>query len=288
MAGKAGFVVDVTVASFESVVLQAPAEVVVVVDFWASWCAPCKMLSPILERAVESLAGKAILAKVNVDEEQELGQRYGVQGIPAIKIFREGEIVQEFVGALPEADIRRMLESVVPSEADEILRDADALFDSGEYEEAGAYLRQALEVQGRHPGALFRLARLALREGDLDAAERYALKVEEDTGEYEEARALLDCIAFGERCRDNGGLDACLAAVKQNENDLDACFNLGFCYAAEGRYEEALETLLSVIAKNKNYKDGAAKEAMVRIFGIIGQRNPVSDRYRSKLQSTMY
>ena len=154
---------DVDQASFESQVLERSKTVPVVVDFWADWCGPCKQLTPVLERATAARGGKVELAKVDVDANQQLAAAFGVQGIPAVKAFRDGKVASEFTGAVPPAEVERFFDALVPSEADELAAAGDE--DS---------LRRALEADPRHATARVELARLLIQRGDTDEAARAA------------------------------------------------------------------------------------------------------------------
>src|SRR5919108_1872014 len=150
---------DVDEAQFEQRVLERSHELPVVVDFWADWCGPCKQLTPALERAATARAGKVELAKLDVDANKRLASLFRIQGIPAVKAFRDGRVAAEFTGALPPAQVERFFDSLVPSEADELVA-------SGEEGD----LRRALELEPSHPTARRELGKLLLRRGDADEA----------------------------------------------------------------------------------------------------------------------
>jgi len=218
---------DVSTAEFDERVLKASAEVPVVVDFWAEWCAPCRSLGPVLERLVAGYGGKLLLAKLNVDKAPELAARYGVQGIPAVKVFRDGKVATEFVGALPEADVARVLASAVPSAADEMVRDADQRLKAGKIDEAESLYRRALETEEGHTGALLRLGTLLLERGDFGEGRKLLGGIEESAAEYAVAQGLLARMEFQEVCHKAGGRAACEERVSANPEDPEVhCITL--------------------------------------------------------------
>src|SRR5919107_6219131 len=152
-------VIDVNESDFETEVLQRSAEVPVVVDFWAPWCAPCRQLSPALEKAAEARDGKVVLAKIDTDENPAIAQRYGVQGIPAVKAFVDGEVAAEFVGAQPPSQVEAFFDRIVPSET-------QLLLDAGDE----ASLRKIIDKEPANVDANFALAQMHYRDGDADRA----------------------------------------------------------------------------------------------------------------------
>jgi putative thioredoxin len=156
---RSGAVFDVDQEEFEQRVLERSKEVPVVVDFWADWCAPCKQLTPVLERAAEARTGKVELAKVDVEKNPQLQAAFGIQGIPSVKAFRDGRVASEFTGALPPAEVERFFDALVPSQADELARSGD------EHD-----LRRALELDPKHTTARRELGKLLLQRGERDEA----------------------------------------------------------------------------------------------------------------------
>ena len=283
-----GTVFEVPPGQFDDLVLNASPRLTVVVDFWAEWCAPCRALSPILERVVRSYDGRAVLAKVNIEEDREVALRFGVQGIPAVKVFRAGQVVGEFIGALPEPQVARILEAAIPSPADELVADGDELLAQGSVVEATGRYEQALEQAPRHAPALLRLGTAAAEQGDAEKARELLDRIGEDAPEYEAARGMLASLEFRETCRRAGGTDACRERTRQDPDSVDARYELACCLAAEGDSEAALEEFLNVLTRDKQYRDGAAKEAMLRIFALVGPHSELANAYRRKLAAVLY
>src|SRR6185295_15422085 len=162
-------VIDVTEQDFEQEVLERSKQVPVVVDFWAEWCGPCRTLGPMIEKAVESRNGDVVLAKVDVDSNQGLAQRYGIRGIPAVKAFRDGEVVDEFTGAIPQPQVERFIDRLVPSEADALVAEGDE-----------QSLRRALELEPGNAAAAAGLARALLQRGETQEALDFVDRIEGD------------------------------------------------------------------------------------------------------------
>jgi len=245
-------VFDVDEQQFMDRVVERSREVPVVVDFWADWCGPCKALSPALEQAANSRAGKIELAKVDVDKNQMLAQSFGVRGIPAVKAFRDGRIVDEFTGAIPPAQVEKFFDRLVPSEADELA--------SGEDEES---LRRALELEPNHPDAAVALARLLVERGDLD-----------------EAEGLLEPLGHDFRA---AGLAARIELVREGREPEGALQAWD-----EGDYERALELLQDALlsASDQTARDQIRK-VMVAIFTELGPDSELASRHRRRLASAL-
>ena len=280
-------VIDVTEADFDEKVIAASREKPVVVDFWAPWCGPCRILGPALEKVVNSYGGAVLLAKLNTDENQGLARRYNIQGIPAIKVFRDGEVVEELVGAQPEEELRRMLDRAAPSDVDAMLQTGDRLIKGGQIEDGVAEYDRALAADPQHQGALLRMAMVALQSGDADRARELASSVRAGAPEYDAAQAILAKAEFRGQSA-NKDPEELARTVAENENDLDARFDLAMHQADHDLYEDALENLALIVEADKSFRDGAAKDAMVRIFGIIGQSSELAGRFRQRLASALY
>jgi len=279
---------DVPPGRFDEDVIEASRREPIVVDFWAEWCAPCRMLTPVLEKVVADFAGRVVLAKVNVDEHQDIAQGYAIQGIPAVKIFRDAEVVAEFVGVHPEADVRRIIESVVPSRADELVQEGDRLRAEDRLAEAKELYGQARTEEPGHALSTLRLAQAAVASGDLDEAREFALAVPEGTPEHESAGVVLACVEFAAECGKAGGLDATRKRAELADDELDGRLRLAVCLAAEQEYGEALETLVEIVERDREFREGAAKDMMLRIFAIVGQTSDLANQYRPRLARALY
>ena len=270
---------DVSSAEFPVEVLERSKEVPVVVDFWAAWCGPCKVLGPILERAAAEADGSWELVKVDVDQNQQLASHHGVQGIPTVVGFRDGEPVTRFTGAQPEPSVRQWLRELVPSKADELAETGVAALEAGEVERAEAAFRAALELESSHLQAGVRLAGVVLDRGE--GAE--ALQILAPFPEGGDVRGLKARARILE-----GGLDvdALRDRVATDPADWQARLDLGRALAAGGAYPEALDHLQQVIEESPDLVD-EARLTMLDLFDVIADPELVS-HFRRRLANALF
>ena len=245
-------VIDVTEADFQQQVIDKSREVPVVVDFWAEWCGPCRQLGPSLEKAANAREGEVVLAKLDTDANQRLAAAFQIQGIPAVKAFKDGEVVSEFVGVQPPANVERFFDALVPSEADRLVAAGDE-----------ASLRRALELQPGRADAAVPLARLMLGQGDREGA----LEVVENVAGSFQADGLRARI----RLEDNEDLDLADAWTK-----LDA-----------GDREGAVDALIAVLASSDGAKDDL-RAVVVAILDELGVDHPFARDARRRLATALY
>jgi putative thioredoxin len=282
------FVIDVSENDFERAVIDRSQQVPVLVDFWATWCGPCRTLGPVLERLAEEFNGAFILARVNTDENPNLAGQLGIRSIPNVILFRDGQAVDQFIGALPEPEVREFVRQYCPTEADQLATAGDRFFQREDKESAAHAYQQALSVDANHAGAHLGLARIALLEGREAEVKEHLAAISPLAAEAEAARHVREALSFQTECRAAGGEDNCRQRLAQSPDDLDAGYGLACCLAAAGRYKEALDAFLAIVTKNKRYRDEAARRAMLTIFSLIGERSELAEEYRTKLAWTLY
>jgi putative thioredoxin len=245
-------VIDVTEQDFEREVVERSRTTPVVVDFWAEWCGPCRMLGPVLEKAAEAREGQVVLAKLDTDANPGISRAFGIQSIPAVKAFKDGRVVDEFVGVQPPPQVERFFDRLVPSEADALVAAGDE-----------ASLRRALELEPTRLDARVALAEQLHRRGDRD-----------------EAQALLQNVAghFGAE-----GLAARIRLEDQDAIDLDEAFRA----LDAGDRERALELLIGAIPNANGYKDDV-RRVVVAILDALGVDDPLARDARRRLASALY
>jgi putative thioredoxin len=256
-------VYDVTEATFQAEVLERSRTVPVLVDFWADWCGPCHALAPVLERAVERHGGEVVLARVDVDQNQRLAMAFQVQGIPAVKAFAGGRLVDEFVGAQPAQVVERFVESLLPSEAD---RAAAAAADL-DPEQAAARWREVLEQDPDNLAARVGLADLALRDGRPDEAVELLRPIEHDP----EVEVLLARAHLAAEAADPASRFATAAAQ-----------------AADGQPDPALAELLAAVREGPGEIRDRARELMLDVFRLLGDDHPLTGIYRKNLTRALF
>jgi putative thioredoxin len=281
------FSFESTTATFEQDVLERSKTVPVLVDFWAPWCAPCRALKPILEKLAVEYDGRFLLAKVNTDENPEIAGAYGVRGIPNVKAFAGGELVDEFTGALPEAGVRRFLEKLVPSPAERLRHAARDALAQGDRATAEGQLREALALEAGNDAARIDLAELLVAREDYDGADAALAAIPEERRD-DRAAALAAKAALWKRGQSLPDLATLKASVEARPEDLTARLGYAERLAAEGQLRSALDELIEVVRRDRGERREHARKTIVALFGMAADQPDLVDEYRRKLAGALY
>lgn len=280
------YVIDVDNASFERLVLEASKSVPVVVDFWAAWCGPCKALGPILESLAHQAQGAWILAKVDTDKSPEISKRYQVRGIPAVKAFRDGQVVQEFVGVKPQEFIEQWLEGLIPSGPELLMKEANRALDERRFEDAVSLIEGALAQQPGEARLTLMLAQALAGLKQLDRAKALVDSIPSDVGvnlgePYARIWFTLESARYPE-------VEVLEQRVEQDPNDIEAAYALGICLSAQGEYERALASLLEVVKRDRAFGEDAGRLAMIKLFNVMGLGDLRTLKWQQRLGQVMY
>lgn len=287
MADASNDLMDVTAGNFETAVIEESFRRPVLVDFWADWCGPCKMLMPVLAKLADAYGGKFRVAKVNSDQQQGLASQFGVRSLPTVMCFRNGQVVDQFMGVQPESTIRAMIDRYVERPSDKIRERAMAKLAAGDSTGAVAELRSAVEADPDHHVLKVDLAQALLAAGDAAGAEAQLNVLPMDVHEQEAVKQLRARLVFAKRV--NGADLASLErAVREHESDPEALERLAAAYMVAGRSQEAMDLYLKLMQRHRSYGENAGHKGLLAAFEVLGPRHELVNQYRRKMVSLLY
>ncbi|MBE2224667.1 MAG: thioredoxin [Anaerolineae bacterium] len=273
-------IIEVNEDTFDQDVIDRSIDIPVVVDFWAPWCAPCRVLGPILEKLAKDPDLNFILAKVNVDENPALSMAFQVQSIPTVIAFLDGEAVDDFTGIKPESQIRKFIEELVPSEIDIAITDANSLLAIRQYHEAEKAYREVLDLFPGHPTAMVNLGQTLIAQGKGCEAIGY-LQDCIDSRQYTKAQTLLPLAEY-----------LCQIDTAWDDDDditpLEAQYRQAAYLLKRSNYAAGLDGLIDVLRQDKNYQKGRAKAVILALFELLGEGDDLTQTYRRELASVLF
>jgi putative thioredoxin len=279
---------DVTAADFATRVVDASFRQPVLVDFWAAWCGPCRILAPVLERLAGEYAGQFLLAKVDTDAQAELAVTQGIRSLPTVRVFKDGGVTDEFFGALPESEVRAFIERHLVRAADKLHAAGMEAYRHGDLDRAVTLLRQATAEQSARPQMYVDLARAYIDIKDYDAADA-ALKALPMELQVESLPHALRTLLTLARSADAAPGDRTLRGrIETNPDDWSSGYDYAARLITQSRFEEGLEQLLEILRYKPGFGDNAAQDAMVCVFTLLGNGGELVSRYRKRMFAALH
>ena len=287
-----GLIKDTTTQTFVKDVIEESKRQPVLIDFWAPWCGPCKQLTPILEKAVKAAKGKVKLVKMNIDEHPAVSQQMGIQSIPAVIAFVNGQPADGFMGALPESQVIQFLERLtkgkIGGEEKDALAAADAALAQGDATSAASLYASLLAQDASNVAALAGLARSYLQTGAIDQAKQTLAMVPEakrNEAVVAAARAALELV---EQAQSVGPLDDLRKQVEANPLDHQARFDLAVALNGNGKRQEAVDNLIEIVRRDRKWNDDGARKQLVQFFEAWGPTDDATVEGRKRLSSILF
>lgn len=277
------YIIDITLENFQQVILEGSMQQPILIDFWASWCAPCKALLPVLTKLAHEYNGQFILAKINIEEQPELAAQFQVRSVPTVMLVSQGQLVDQFNGAKPESEVRAFLKQHLTNPVEAFKEQIKQLIGEGDLEQAQALLQQAISQLPDDIDLQIELARVLLQK-NLSADARAVL---EQLPEADKARPEVKGLIAGLQFVEKAPSAEQLAALADRD-DSEARYLKAMAALVQADYESALQQLLNLLRDDRAYEEGVAHKTLLEVFALLGEGNPLVVSSRRKLYTLMY
>lgn len=281
------FIVNIDETNAAQLLIEESHNRPVVVDFWADWCEPCKVLMPMLEKIATEYNGAFLLAKVNADEQAAITQQFGVQSLPTVMVIQNGQPVDGFAGAQSENEVRAMLGKYLPKPWDGLLQLAQEALEEGDYARALTPLRQAWDDSGQLYEITVAYVHALIENMRLDEAETVldGIRMADQDAAYEQLRAQLE---IKREAAKSPEIEALEQQLSQDPENLDLRHQLAVQFTSSGQFKDAMEHLITILRKDLDHGDGATKKALLDTVASLGKGDPLAVEYQRKLYSLLY
>lgn len=288
MSSESSFVRDVTTETFRDDVMEASFQQPVMVDFWADWCEPCKQLAPVLEKLANAYKGGFILAKVDADKEQALAAQVGVRSLPTVMLVKDGQLVDQFSGVLPESEVRKVLEKHVSMPEASPKEQAKAFLEQGDFQNALPQLEMALKDEPEDTDLAIDLARALFHSGETERAETILSALPDSIRHDDRVKGMEAQRAFAKRVAEIPPAAELESRLQQDPEDIQARYDLVLHLVVRGEYAAAMEHLLHLVRKAPGWNEGQARTTLLEVFNLLGPEHPLARPYRQKMFQLMY
>ncbi|MDR9468178.1 thioredoxin [Marinospirillum sp.] len=277
------YIIDITLENFQQVILEGSMQQPVLVDFWADWCAPCKQLLPILTKLAEEYQGQFILAKVNIEEQQELAAQFQVRSVPTVMLVSQGQLLDQFNGAKPESEIRAFLEPHLSNPVAQLKEQIKQLVGAEELDQAQMLLQQAISQLPEDYDLQIELARVLLQKSQAQDAKAVLDNLPETEKGRPDVQGLRAGLKFAEKAPSAEEL-----AALGDRDDSEARYLKALAALVQADYDKAVDLLMAIIRDDRGYDEGSAHKTLLEVFALLGEGNPLVIQTRRKLFTLMY
>ena len=291
------YIVQLDEENFMQVVVEGSDNQPVLVDFWADWCGPCKSLMPILEKLAVEYNGAFILAKLDTEAHPNIAQQLGIRSLPTVKLFKDRQLIDEFMGALPESEVRTFLDKHVTAvdaaadtdadAGDQRVMTAMALFDQGQVDEARALLQAAQADNPEDTEVLLALGQICVSTGDLDTAESCLKALSEEAREGKQGRRLAGIVELARENDSTESVQNLRATLEKDPGSSETRYQLAIAESLAGNVQSAMDHLLKLVQTDPDYNDGAPRTKLLALFNVLGD-DPLAGQYRRKLFALLH
>ncbi|MCP4187597.1 MAG: thioredoxin [Gammaproteobacteria bacterium] len=282
------FIHNVSIQDFQALVLENSFKQPVLVDFWADWCEPCKTVMPMLAKLADEYGGKFHLAKVDTEAEQQLAAHFQIKSLPTMKLFVNGQPVDERMGALPENEVRAFIDQYITSESDTIMAAANEALQQGNTDQALEFMNQALAKDPENSDLKINIATVVNAQGDGDSALALLDSLDDEGKNKDSAIKLRAEIEMADRLKDLPPIDEIEKKLATNPGDLSALLDKANYLTAQGDYETAMDCLLRVMTLDRQFQEDAGRKALLALFDMLGGDHPSVQKYRRKMFTLMH